>query len=181
MKNLENESAKELRQLREIVRIVSAAGGELHGRSKLKNIAYLLDLGGLGCGYQFEYNRYGLYSEELEIDASYTRLFFDFQEERRPTNGTGKYSVFISRAAYRAETKGNDVYKQLVTLTKDQDPFVLEMTADAAYFGKDGHDDPWKESERRNSLVSGNGMLQISKDLYGRLKRLPLPQSLPDI
>jgi uncharacterized protein YwgA len=45
--------------------IVRDAGGRIVGRTKLQKVAYLLELAGLGDGFQFEYRHYGPYSEDL--------------------------------------------------------------------------------------------------------------------
>ena len=42
--------------MEDLVRIVSAADGEIVGRTRLQKAAFLLELAGLGSGYEFKYN-----------------------------------------------------------------------------------------------------------------------------
>ncbi len=181
MRNPFNDDRKELRQLCELVRIVSAAGGELRGRIKLQRTAYLLDLGGFGCGYEFDYRRYGPYSEELARDANYTHLFYDFKDEKNRSEGGGIYSVFKTGVEYQPMMEGEDVYKKLVTIANGASSIILEMTAEAAYFAAEGEQDPWEKTRERNPFSAPNGGLKKAKELYKRFKALPLPRPLPDI
>ena len=41
--------------MEELVRIVAAADGELVGRTRLQKTAFLLELAGLGTGFEFKY------------------------------------------------------------------------------------------------------------------------------
>jgi len=53
--------------MEELVRIVSAADGQLVGRTRLQKTVYLLELAGLGSGYHFGHRFHGPYSEELGV------------------------------------------------------------------------------------------------------------------
>ncbi len=181
MRNPFNDDRKHLRQLAELARIVSAAGGMLRGRTKLQRTAYLLDLGGFGCGYEFDYTRYGPFSEELDRDANYTHLFYDFEDEKNRSEGGGIYSVFKTGVEYQPMVEGEDLYKKLVTIANGASSIILEMTAEAAYFAAEGEPDPWEITRKRNPFTAPNGGLEKAKELYKRFKALPLPRPLPDI
>jgi uncharacterized protein len=55
---------------REVAQIISLAGGEIIGSTRLQKIGCLLDLVGAGVGFEFSYHIYGPYSEELNLAAS---------------------------------------------------------------------------------------------------------------
>ncbi len=165
--------------MEDLVRIVSAADGEVIGRTRLQKTAFLLELAGLGSGFQFKYKHYGPFSEELAAAVDLAPLLFDFREDQRRSGWGGTYSVFTSDAAY--EGADGDPYKQLVSFAKRANPIALELAATAAYLASVGDDDPWGETERRKPEKAANGKLEQAKALYGRFKELQLPKALPDI
>ena len=165
--------------MEELVRIVAAADGELVGRTRLQKTAFLLELAGLGTGFEFKYKHYGPFSEELASAVDLAPLLFDFREDQRRSGWGGTYSVFNSNAAY--EGAEEDAYKQLVSLAKRANPIALELAATAAYLACVGDDDPWGETERRKPEKATGDKLEQAKALYGRFKDLQLPEALPDI
>lgn len=165
--------------IEEVVRIVAAADGELVGRTRLQKTAFLLELAGLGSGYRFAYKHYGPFSEDLASAVDAAPLLFDFEETQKRSGWGGSYSVFSSHAKY--EGGGDDPYRMLVSVAKSANPIALELAATAAYLASVGEADPWGETERRKPEKTTDGRLGLAKTLYGRLKSLPLPESLPDI
>lgn len=165
--------------MEDLVRIVAAADGEVIGRTRLQKTAFLLELAGLGSGFQFKYKHYGPYSEELAAAVDLAPLLFDFREDQKRSGWGGTYSVFTSNAAY--EGTDNDPYKQLVSLAKRANPIALELAATAAYLASVGDADPWGETERRKPEKAAEGKLEQAKALYVRFKELKLPKALPAI
>jgi len=165
--------------MRELVRIVSAADGELVGRTRLQKTAFLLELAGLGSGYEFKYKHYGPFSDELASAVDLAPLLFDFREDQKRSGWGGTYSVFTSAAPY--DGKEGDAYRQLVSLAKRANPIELELAATAAYLASVGDDDPWGETVRRKPEKAAGGKIEHAKALYVRLKELELPEALPDI
>lgn len=169
-----------LKDVEEVVRMVAAADGELVGRTRLQKTAYLLELAGLGRGYHFVYKHYGPFSEDLASTVDVAPLFFDFEETQKCSGWGGTYSVFRSNVPF--ESKDQDSYKMLVSVTKEANPIELELAATAAYLASDGEADPWGETKRRkHPATTADGRLDRAKTLYGRIKNLPLPEALPDI
>ncbi len=165
--------------MEELVRIVSAADGEIVGRTRLQKTAFLLELAGLGSGYEFKYKHYGPFSEELASAVDLAPLLFDFREDQKRSGWGGTYSVFTSGAPYKGDE--GDPYRQLVSLAKRANPIALELAATAAYLASIGDADPWGETERRKPEKVTGGKLDQAKALYIRFKQLQLPQALPDI
>jgi len=165
--------------MEELVRIVSAADGQLVGRTRLQKTVYLLELAGLGSGYHFGHRFHGPYSEELASAADIAPRHLDLQEERKKSDWGGTHSVFTSGARYEGDDKG--VYRQLVSIAKQASSVVLDLAATAAYLAKRNHKDPWGETARRKAAYAANGRLDEARELYGRFKKLRLPVELPDI
>lgn len=163
----------------ELRQIVSAADGELIGRTRLQKTAYLLELAGLGSGYDFRYKHYGPYSEELAHATSIAPLLGDFEEEKRQSSWGGTYSVFRVDEGYQGSP--DDPFKQIVAVAKAADPVVLELAATAAFLAEEGHADPWGETARRKPEKVSGGRLDRAKELYSRLQGIHVPRKLPDL
>jgi len=165
--------------IKELVRIVSAADNELIGKARLQKTVFLLELAGLGSGYEFSYRHYGPFSEELASAADDAVLFLDFKEQQEPSGWGGTYSVFTSETRYDWDEE--DPYRQLVSIAKHASPIALELAATAAYLANEGDPDPWGETERRKPRKATRDKLEQARTLYGRFKQLQLPRNLPDI
>ncbi len=172
-------TSKTEKKISELIEIIAAAGGELVGRTRLQKTACLLEIAGLGSGYDFRYKHYGPYSEELASAASIAPLFNDFEEEERRSSWGGTYSVFRTGAAYHGND--DDPFKQIVEIARDADPVVLELAATAAFLAEEGHPDPWSETAKRKPEKVSNGRLDRARELYARLKGVPVPREFPDL
>ena len=83
--------------MEDLVRIVSAADGEIVGRTRLQKAAFLLELAGLGSGYEFKYKHYGPFSEDLASAVVLAPLLFDLHEDQRQS-GWGGHTLSSLRA-----------------------------------------------------------------------------------
>lgn len=166
--------------LEEVVRIVSAAGGELVGRTRLQKTAFLLELTGLETGFPFHYKHYGPYSEELAAAADIAPLILDFNETQRRSSWGGTYSVFTS--SNPASEDLPPAYRSLVRLAKEANPIALELAATAAFLAADEKIcDPWEETARRKPEKATAAMMERAKELYGELQKVDTPNPLPAI
>lgn len=165
--------------IEEVVRIVSAAQGELVGRTRLQKAAFLLDLAGMGKGLSFNYKHYGPFSEELATAADIAPLFFDFNETQKRSSWGGNYSIFSSNQPFEAE--GNEAYMSIVSLAKEANPVALELAATAAFLAAEGNPDPWGETARRKPEKARGEMLDQAKKLYARFRAVQTPKALPNI
>src|SRR5580693_3962979 len=100
------------RDFQKVADIVHDAGGEVVGRTRLQKIAYLLELAGLGEGFDFEYRHYGPYSDQLAAATRLAGAFGLIKEEERPTAWGGFYSV------YTATAPANDPNRQRVEFVR---------------------------------------------------------------
>jgi hypothetical protein len=157
------------RKTEKVADIVRDAGGRIVGRTRLQKIGYLLELSGLGAGFSFEYRHYGPYSEELAVAARNSKLLGLLDEEERPTDWGGFYSVFTVNEA--PAVRG--VRPELIGIAADADPIELELAATAAFLSLEGADDPWGETAKRKP--------EKAKRLYRRLQKIKTPTRLPRI
>src|SRR5262245_43433656 len=92
--------------------IVRDAGGRLIGRTKLQKVAYLLELVGLGSGFQFQYRHYGPYSEDL-ADAVQMAVAFDLvSEEERKADWGGTYSIYAFTGSGKPKSDDRAAFAQ---------------------------------------------------------------------
>lgn len=163
----------------EVVDIVATAGGKLVGRTRLQKIAYLLEIGGFGGRFSFEYRHYGPYSEELSQAANLAVIFDYLEEDTETASWGGVYSIY--RTASPRRNASADARRQLILKASSANPIELELAATAAFLALEGHDNPWQETKERKPDKVVGGRLKGAKKLYTQFQKLDLPESLPDI
>ncbi|MDQ0395907.1 hypothetical protein [Labrys monachus] len=164
--------------------IVSDAGGELIGRTRLQKVAYLSRLAGFSDEFEFEYRHYGPFSDDLADAMKLATGLKLVTEEERRTDWGGWYSVFttVQQDGVRNLERAN-----FISAAARIGAIELELAATAAFlfevegFGKDGKDDPWEETARRKPEKAGNGRLQKARIAFRKLREIPTPIPLPEI
>lgn len=160
--------------------IVCDAGGEIVGRTRLQKIGYLMELAGFETGFDFEYRHYGPFSEDLANGIQLAEAFDLVEEEERPTEWGGFYSVYRAKGA--REHPSNADKSRFACAARGMGAVVLELAATAAYLASvDSHRDPWGETARRKPDKAADGRLDEAKRAYRQLKNLATPRPLPDI
>lgn len=159
--------------------IVSDAGGQVVGRTRLQKIACLRKLAGFDDGFIFEYRHYGPYCEELSDAIRMADAFGLVSEKICQANWGGTYSV------YTATPQQDDASASLRTsFTKaaaEIDSIELELAATAAYLASEGCADPWEETARRKPEKAEDGRLDKAKSAYRKLLGMSTPKQLPAI
>jgi uncharacterized protein YwgA len=159
--------------------IVKDAGGRLVGRTKLQKVAYLLELAGLGTGFQFEYRHYGPYSEDL-ADAMQLAAAFDLvSEEERKTDWGGTYSIYTFSGTRTSQGGQRSTFAEVAAQVG---AIELELAATAAYLKSvKGARDPWEDTKRLKPEKATASRLSAAKHAYKNLQRLPAPKKLPNL
>jgi len=161
--------------------IIRDAGGTVVGRTRLQKIAFLLELAGLGCGFQFSYRHYGPYSEHLADALQTAEVKGLVKEEEHRANWGGMYSVYTA-----AQKKiGPSIAGQRTAFAKaasEVDAIELELAATAAYlYFVEECKNPWDETARRKPTKAAENRLEKAKAAYQKLRALEVPNSLPQI
>lgn len=158
--------------------IVAAAGGQIVGRTKLQKVAYLLELCGLGEGFEFEYRHYGPYSEDLSDAIKLAGAFGLIREEERRAAWGGMYSVYSSQK----RGHGDGQRAAFARAAVEVGAIELELAATAAYLRAAEHcADPWGETKRRKPEKATDERLRAAKEAFAMLRGLPVPRPLPRI
>lgn len=157
---------------------MSDAGGRVVGRTRLQKIAYLLEIAGVGEGFDFEYRHYGPYSDGLATACIYASTFDLLKEEEHETNWGGTYSIFTTMRPSTAAA--NSARVRLAQEAAKADPVELELAATALFLHRDGYDEPWKETAARKP-DKAVGRIDKAKSLYNRLRAIQVPQKFPAI
>jgi uncharacterized protein YwgA len=159
--------------------IIRDAGGRIVGRTRLQKVAYLLELAGLGEGFQFDYRHYGPYSEDLAEAIQMADAFGLVREEERRADWGGVYSIYT--ATERAG-RPSGVRADFAEKAAQIGAIELELAATAAYLSViERCVDPWVVTKRLKAEKAGHGRLQAAKQAYRQLQRLRVPKQLPDI
>ncbi|MFZ5892792.1 MAG: hypothetical protein ACOY0T_17160 [Myxococcota bacterium] len=160
-----------------VAQIIASAGGKVVGRTRLQKLAYLLELSGLGEGFQFSYRHYGPFSEGLATAARDAMLLGLIVEEEQPASWGGSYSIYTtSLVPERPDWSG------LARVASGADPVELELAATAAFLALEEQvADPWQETARRKPEKAEGERLSRARELYRKLSELETPRRLPNI
>jgi hypothetical protein len=162
---------------REAAAIVRDAGGRIVGRTKLQKIGFFLEAAGLGGGFPFQYQHYGPYSEQLAFGAQHAAALRLISENETPSGWGGTYSIFVSNVAQDPQVEPARV--RLACELVGVDAIELELAATALFLRREGFADPWSETERRKPEKAAGGRLERAKQLYERVRQIPVPRLLP--
>lgn len=159
--------------------VVSNAGGQIVGRTRLQKVTYLLKLAGYVSDFNFEYKHYGPYSEDLARSIELANVFDLVEEDERPTEKGGFYSIY--RCAPR-NTNEDQTAREFSSRAARSGAIALELAATAAYLkAEEGVEDPWDEVANRKPEKASAQNLQAARLLYQELAALPTRTRLPKI
>ncbi len=161
--------------------LISLAGGRIVGRTKLQKSACILELAGLGYGFQFKYRHFGPYSEELKIASSDADALGYIKEKTEIANWGGWYSVFEVESPYQPTSEQDMQRVEMLSITAKADPVDLELAVTAAFLAVNGIEDPWHEVELRKATKAMPDRMTAAKALYKELTAVKTPQHLPPI
>jgi uncharacterized protein YwgA len=160
--------------------IVRDVGGRIVGRTKLQKVAYLLELAGLGAGFQFEYRHYGPYSEELAEAIRFADVFGLIEEDERRTDWGGMYSIYS--ATKLSGERASGLRAAFAEAAAQIGAVELELAATAAYLRSvERSANPWEDTKSLKPEKATYHRLQAAKKAYEVLRRFPVPTPLPDI
>jgi uncharacterized protein YwgA len=162
---------------KEVARIVSLAGGEIIGRTRLQKIGCLLDMVGAGSGFEFSYHIYGPYSEELSIATSDADALDMISVDERVAAWGGRYSIYRTAMDFSADP----FVKSLARRAAQADSVALELAVTAAFLAANGEDDAWDEVAERKSAKATSEMMSNAKSLYADFRKIDVSGLLPSI
>lgn len=159
-----------------VAALVKAAGGRLVGRVRLQKIAYLIqqvrpeDVGDL----EWSYHHYGPYSEKLDEQLIFAKLFNLIEEERKPRSSDGAlYSIFKLGQGASEVPEPPATVRRWVQYLQDKDSIILELAATAHWLFEKEQIADWREElRRRKTWKVEDGRLEKALEL---LKDLQLP------
>ena len=159
--------------------IVRDAGGEIVGWFRLQRTAYLLEVAGLGSGFRFFCRGGGPHSSPLYDSAMVGTYLGKLKETELVADWGGIYSVF--EVDDRPDESVPVARRQLASQAAKASSLLLGLAATAVYISREGCANPWAETERRMPDSAENGRLEKAKALLRQLKRIDVPDPLPDI
>lgn len=162
-----------------VAEIVRDAGGRIVGRTRFQKIGCILELAGLGEGFQFYYKNFGPYSEALATATRDADILGFLTETEQKTQWGGWYSTFTTDMELDDTVPVERT--ELAKKAAAADSIVLELAVTAAFLASQGVDDAWEETERRKPEKVTEGRLEKAKVFYAVLKRIETPEPLPDI
>ncbi len=157
--------------------IVSAAGGELVGKTRLQKIAYILKAAGLIDALQFRYHYYGPYSDDLAMETAEAMFDGLVSSQERPASWGGTFTVFRTSEPCQVD----EAILNVVKLACSYDSVTLELAATAAFLRDEAGEDSWEETRRRKPQKATGERLQQAQALWQQLTELDTPVRLQPI
>jgi hypothetical protein len=157
--------------------IVSAAGGELVGKTRLQKIAYILTAAGLSDSLHFRYHYYGPYSDDLTFETEEAIFEGMISTEDKPTSWGGHFTVFKTEAPCDVDV----LTRKIVHTACAYDPITLELAATAAFLRKDFSDSYWDETAKRKPQKATPDRLEKARKLWSQLLEVETPRRLEAI
>lgn len=161
-----------------IAAIVRDAGGRIVGRTRLQTTAYLLDVAGYGDGFTFRNKQFGPCSHEVAEAARTGALLGHLSETRHVAPWGGQYSVYELDAGPSGDAPAGR--KDLAARAAEADAIELMLAATAVCLFREGHEDPWLETERRKPMAAAEGRLEQAKELLTILRGIEVKKPLPE-
>lgn len=162
---------------KDVAAIVSHVG-EIVGRTKLQKTAALLELAGVGAGFNFSYHHYGPYSEDLATAADRAVLLGIVGEDPRRAAWGGYYSIFRATKT----TDANPARAKLIELAAEANAVALELAVTAAFIADDeGVDNAWDVVTARKPEKASEANMKAAKELYRQFRTVETVHPLPPI
>lgn len=156
-------------QYEKIIEIISYAGGQLIGRTRLQKIFYILTAANLEDRFNFEYHYYGPYSEDLAQAALEARALGLINEKYHNTSWGASYSEY-SIGNERLLTTKDSQKQSIVSIAAEANSIELELAATALYLYKHGEkQNPWGATKRLKPQKADQIRLENAKNLYGKI------------
>ncbi len=156
-----------------VAHIIQLNGGELVGKTRLQKSAYFLEAKGAGFGFDFNYHRFGPYSEELANCADDAKALQLIDVDWKKTQDGMSFAVFYSRS-HEANSDERDIYRhRVLSVLKKYSAVEIELAATADFLEHNGFgSDPWAETHRRKANKVNDVRLKRSKQLLDELAEI---------
>ncbi len=120
--------------------VVKSCGGRIYGRKKMHKIFFILQEKGFTprrC-YEFRWNYYGVYSEELANDIELGE-FFDMIKETEDNDGNYKtYVIESAPREYITDIINDEKFMSAIKVLSQKETRVLEVLSSIIFFEKQG-------------------------------------------
>lgn len=120
--------------------VVKSFGGKIYGRKRMHKIIFILQEKGFmpKTIYQFRWNYYGVYSDELANDVDLGE-FFDMIKEVEEYVGSNKTYVIESVPSnYITKIINDQAIQRAIEILSHKETRVLEVLSSIIYFEKQG-------------------------------------------
>jgi len=142
----------------------------------------LLELAGVGYGFNFNYRLFGPFSDELQVACDDADALGLIREREKSASWGGSYYVFTSEGTQIASTAPKTrTRKQLLKIAVDADPVELELAVTAAFLAANKVPTPWHKVAACKPSKATDVRMTNAKALYREFMRVDTPKALPSI
>lgn len=164
----------------DLARLIQLNGGQLIGKTRLQKSAYFLEIKSLGFGFDFNYHRFGPYSEELTVSTDDAVALGLIEIDWKESQGGTRYAIFRSKSLQEDKDKEDLQRRGILNVLKGFSSIELELAATADFLKRNGYaDDPWAETKRRKASKVDSARLIRSKQLLQELESIEDASSRP--
>ena len=162
-----------------VASVISAAGDEVTGISRLRNIIIMLNMVGYLEGLGFPQGYFGPVGKEVDFAISDAVALGLVRETREKSICGGFYSIY-------SQGDMNDdgrlaVAKHLIDSMRNSKSVSLELVVMAIMLRQSDVPDVWEEVRRRKPSKASAKHLDEAKQLLSELSKIDTPNALPEI
>jgi uncharacterized protein YwgA len=157
----------------DVARLVYLNGGQLIGKTRLQKSAYFLETKGVGLGVDFNYHRFGPYSDELSSSTDDAQALQLLNVDWKASQAGTRYAVFTTAQAKFDESEYDRHRRQILDVLKKYSAVEVELAATADFLKRNGYaNDPWAETRRRKASKVAEDRLAKAQLLLGEIEAL---------
>lgn len=120
--------------------LINFGGGQIEGRKKIHKIVYIIQqlANPFQPPYEFRWNYYGVYSEDLAGELSIGEFFGILRETPIMEYGYRTYAIEVADETNHSVIAGDERLKRLVAYLNSKEPRLLEVLSSIMFFENEG-------------------------------------------
>ena len=120
--------------------IINLGGGQVTGNKKMHKIVFIIQefTNYFNPPFEYKWNYYGVYSDELTSKLRIGRFFKIFEEIPVREYGYQSYAIRVKDNTEPTHAMDSDVIKELMQFLNSKEPRLLEVISSIIYFRNEG-------------------------------------------
>lgn len=161
----------EMNNIHKLRDMINLGGKQIKGRKKMQKIVYIVQdlVNPFNPPFEFKWNFYGVYSDELAGELNVGEFFNIFKETLVIEYNYRSYAIEVLDDTEPVSTDENEQLRKLMQFLNAQEPRLLEVLSSIIYFKNKG----CSETEIKSQLLEFKGHLaEFYDDAYNALEEI---------